>query len=92
MLKTNQPYIYEVKSGEKIQDYISDRDGFVWFDEADMVNHETFESLKDAESSLLGYAFWLYSEINVEFEREQDGYFQFRKTTGTTNYLRLPPN
>lgn len=34
MEKAELPHVYKVKAGERIEDYICDKDGYIWFDEA----------------------------------------------------------
>lgn len=50
------PHVYKVQVGERIEDYMCDKDGYVWFDETGMLGAlHVFTSKEEAYASLKFY-------------------------------------
>jgi hypothetical protein len=49
MEKAELPHVYKVKAGERIEDYICDKDGYIWFDEAGLLGASmVYDTLEQA--------------------------------------------
>jgi sugar lactone lactonase YvrE len=66
MEKVELPHVYKVKAGERIEDYICDKDGYIWFDEAGLLGASmVYDTLEQANKELNRYGDWLYNQLST---------------------------